>query len=485
MQAPGAASASPRFIALIVACAMFMAQLDSSVVLVALPQMALTFGVRPVDLSLGVTVYILSQAALLPSSSWIADRWGARRVFALALAGFTCASVLCGISETLTEFLCARVLQGAAAALMTPVARIILLQSAQKEDLVGVITISTVPMLVAPTLGPPVGGLIVTALSWPWIFFLNVPVGVGGVLLVLRFLRPSRPTRQKPFDWLGFALTALASAGVLLGLDELADRDGVWSRGFGWMLAGSGCGVLAFRHLTRHAHPVLSLAAVRVRTYAISTLEGGFLVRLPARALPFILPLVFQVALGYSALAAGFLLLALNGGDLMLKAITTRTLRRFGFRSVLLASTAAMLTTTLACVPFWTAGGYWIVFALLAISGMARSLLLSGLSTLAFADLAHEELGNASVLWNLVMQMSNALGVSLAAIALNLGALWLNDPAGHVSVRNGQIAMLLITLLGFTSLLSFGRLPAGAGSDVSGHRLHSPAQEPPPQAERE
>jgi EmrB/QacA subfamily drug resistance transporter len=448
---------------------MFMAGLDASVVVVAMPAMARTFDVRPVDLNLGITIYILAQAVLLPASGWIADRFGARRVFVLALAGFTVASVLCGGSRTLVEFIGARILQGAAASLMTPIARIVLLKSTEKEDLVSVMTISTVPMLVAPTIGPAVGGVIVSYLSWPWIFLLNVPVGIAGVLLVLRFI-PRLEESRRPFDVRGFALLAAASAALLSGFNLMSTSGASWR--FGGALAAGGLvlGALAFRHLARHPHPVLSLRAARIATFSATSLNGGVLVRLPVRALPFVLPLLFQVVLGYSALYSGLLLLAMNGGDMLLKTVAARTLRRFGFRSVLMSTSILTLAGIAASVVLAGFTSYWVIFALLAASGMARSLLFTGMGTLAFADVPHDELGSSTVLWNLVLQITNALGVSLAAILMNLTSIVLGEPAGHVTLHNCQVAVLGLVLLGALSLLSFARLSPHAGAAVSGHR---------------
>ena len=448
---------------------MFMAGLDASVVVVAMPAMAHTFDVRPVDLNLGITIYILAQVVLLPASGWIADRFGARRVFVLALAGFTVASVLCGGSRTLAEFIVARILQGGAASLMTPIARIVLLKSTEKEDLVSVMTISTVPMLLAPTFGPAVGGFIVAYLSWPWIFLLNVPVGIAGVLLVLRFIPPLAGTRR-PFDVRGFALLAAASTGLLSSLNLMSTTGGSWRAG-GALIAGSlVIGALALRHLARHRHPVLALHTARIPTFAATSLNGGVLVRLPVRAMPFVLPLLFEVVLGYSALYSGLLLLAMNGGDLLLKTLAARTLRRFGFRTVLMSSSIVMLAGVAVSVVVAAFTSYWVVFALLAACGMARSLLFTGMGTLAFADVPHEELGSSTVLWNLVLQITNALGVSLAAILMNLTSTVLGEPAGHVTLHNCQVALLGLVLLGALSLISFARLSPHAGAAVSGHR---------------
>lgn len=449
---------------------MFMAALDASVVVVAMPDMARTFAVRPVDLNIGITIYILAQAVLLPSSGWVADRFGARRVFALAVAGFTAASILCALSHTLPQFIAARVLQGAAASLMTPIARIVLLRSTEKEDLVTVMTISTVPMLVAPTLGPAVGGFITTYLSWPWIFLLNVPVGVTGVLLVVRFIPPLAVAERRPFDVAGFTLLAAASGSLLTGLDLMSTTSGSWTTGGALTAVGVAMGALALRHLSRHSHPVLSLKAARIPTFVATTLTGGALVRMPVRALPFVLPLMFEVVFGYSAVSAGFLLLAMNGGDLLLKSVTTRTLRRFGFRPILIISAALMLAAIFACVAVSAITSYWVSFAILAAAGMARSLLFTGTSTLAFADVPHEELGSATVLWNLVLQTMNAVAVSLAAILMNVTSLALGEPVGHVTLRNCQVALTVMVILGALSLLSFARLPRHAGAAVSGHR---------------
>lgn len=448
---------------------MFMAGLDASVVVVAMPAMAHTFDVRPVDLNIGITIYILAQAVLLPASGWIADRFGARRVFALALVGFTVASVLCGGSRTLAEFIGARILQGAAASLMTPIARIVLLKSTEKEDLVSVMTISTVPMLIAPTFGPAVGGFIVSYFSWPWIFLLNVPVGIAGVLLVLRFI-PRLEESRRPFDVGGFALLATASASLLSGLDLMSTSGGSWRFGGALTAGGLVLGALALRHLARHPHPVLSLRATRIATFAATSLNGGVLVRLPVRALPFVLPLLFEVVLGYSAFYSGLLLLAMNGGDMLLKTIATRTLRRFGFRSVLMTTSVLMLAGIAAAIVLAAYTSYWVIFGLLGACGMARSLLFTSMGTLAFADVPHEELGSSTVLWNLVLQITNACGVSLAAILMNLTSIVLGEPAGHVTLHNCQVALLGLVLLGTLSLASFARLSPRAGAVVSGHR---------------
>jgi EmrB/QacA subfamily drug resistance transporter len=460
----------PRVIALTVACAMFMAQLDSSVVLVAVPAMARSFAVRPVDLSSGITVYILVQAVLLPASHWIAERCGARRVFVTALVWFSFASICCGASRTFSQFIISRVLQGGAAALMTPVARIILLQATPKEDLVSATAISTVPMLLAPTLGPALGGLITTYGSWPWIFFLNLPFAALAVVLARRFIPPSRGEPARAFDGAGFTLIAASIVGVLSGLDWIGSGRPRSIPGALLIVLGALFGAVAACHLRRHPHPILSLRATRIQTYFVATLGGGALVRLPVRAAAFVLPLLFQFELGYSAFQAGLLLLAMNGGDLVLKIITTHTLRRYGFRNVLLGSGAATVLLVAACALLSAATPGWLIVGILAACGMARSLLFTGMSTLAFADVPHEELGSASVLWNMAQQVTSALGVSIAALTLNAVAALLGQPAGYIGHSNCQVVLVLTAAIGALSLKFFASLPPMAGAAVSGHR---------------
>jgi EmrB/QacA subfamily drug resistance transporter len=470
------ATVRPRVIAWIVACAMFMAQLDASVILVAVPQIAHAFAVRPVDLSSGIVSYILAQAVLLPASGWIADRFCARSIFVLALIGFTVTSILCGVSHTLPQFIGARVLQGFTAALMTPVARIMLLQSVGKSNLVAVMTISSVPMLVAPTVGPLVGGVIVTYLSWPWIFLLNVPVGLASIALALRCIPAARvDTRQRPFDLAGFLLVGVAAGGVLFSFDHMGTNPGSWAIDAALLSVATGFGVLAVYHLLRHSHPVLSLHAAGIDTYRITTLVGGALVRLPIRAVPFIIPLLLQVVLGYSPIASGFALLAMNGGDLLLKTAITASLRRFGFRTVMISSATTMIVTVAACAAcagLASPAAYWLIGGVLVICGMARSLLFSSMGSLAFADVPAEELSSASVLWNLIQQMTNALGISLAAILLTASGALLGERSGHVSVHDCQVALLAMALIGGPAIFGFLRLSKDAGAAMSGHGAH-------------
>ena len=461
------AAGESRLIAMIISAALFMGSLDSTIITTALPQMARAFRMPPVDLSLGITVYILVMAAFLPISTWVADRLGARRVFAGAIVGFALASALCGFSRNLPEFVAARALQALAATLMSPVGNLVLLRSTPKRDLVAAIAISTTPALVAPVIGPAVGGFIVTFVDWPWIFFLNVPIAALGVALALRFIPDVREERRRPFDWTGFLLTGAALAGVIYGLDQLKALDRGWPVPAGLLAAGLALGALAVRHNLRAAHPLMPLQALGITTFRIACLTGGTLIRLPFRASGFVLPLLFQVCLGFSAFQSGLLIVGLNGGDLALKAVANQVLRRIGFRWALASGALLTAAAILSWLTFAPGAPFWLIFVLLAAGGMARSVLMTGLVSMTFADVPHEEIGGATVLSNVVNQSTGALGIALAAIVLNLAA---QRHGGRLELGDCRVALIAMAAVSLAAVPSFLRLPHDAGAEVSGHR---------------
>ncbi len=456
-----------RLLALIVASAQFMAALDGAVIAIALPHMAHDFHTSPLSLSIGITAYMLVQAALLPSCSWIADRFGARTVFVLAIAGFVISSMLCGFSRSLPEFVAARVLQGASGAMMNPVGRIVVFQATEKKDLVTIITISTVPMLFAPTLGPPLGGLIVTYWTWPWIFFLNVPIGIAGILLSLKFIPNLMPAQRRPFDFQGFGLTAVAIVGVLYGLHEMGFGAAHWAIASTLILIGVGAVLGATTHLRRHPSPILSLDALRFATFRIARTSGQLAI-VPFWALNFMLPLMLQVTLGLNPLVTGIMLLAMSGGDIIMKPFTSQTLRWFGFRNVILVGTVAYAASVAASAFFSHGTPTWLIFAVLWVNGMIRSVLFSAISALSFVDVPQEEMSSASVLNGIINQVSGAIGVSVAAIVLNLKAFTSQGPQ-TLSLADCQLGIGIIALVCLSSMIGFLRMSPTAGAAVSGH----------------
>ena len=327
-----------RRVALIVAVAFFMQLLDSTIISTSLPQMGQSFGVPAVAMSIGITVYMLTMAVFVPLSGWLADRFGARNIFLIAIALFTLASIACGVSENLTQFVAARAVQGLGSALMTPVGRILVLRNASKSELLNATALITWPALFAPVVGPVLGGFITTYLSWHWNFFINIPLGLAGLALVARFIPGDREAETRPLDWPGFLLTSIGLAALLYGLERIAHpEDGILPTVV-LLAAGILVGWLAIRHLRRAPHPLLDLSSFRVLTFAISTLAAGTIFRVAINATPFLLPLLFQLGFGLSPVDAGLMILAYFLGNLGMKTVTTPTLRRFGFRTVMVLS---------------------------------------------------------------------------------------------------------------------------------------------------
>src|SRR5262245_17538830 len=326
----------PVLVALLVAGAFFMENLDGTVIATALPQMANSFGASPVDLNMGMTAYMLTLAVLIPVSGWIADRVGARTVFSSAIALFTFASILCGMSNGLWQFTAARILQGIGGAMMVPVGRLVVLRITEKKDLMRSIAYITWPGLAAPVIGPPAGGFITTYLSWRWIFFLNVPLGIIGIFLALWWIKNDHEHAGR-FDWIGFALAGTACISFMYSLELLGQQVVRWPVAALFLGYGLLGGWIAVRHMRQTAHPLIEFSCLKAQTFAI-VIWGGSLFRVAISVSPFLLPLMFQLAFGMNAFQSGLLVLAMFAGNLLMKTVTSPVLRRFGFRTVLMVN---------------------------------------------------------------------------------------------------------------------------------------------------
>ncbi len=312
-----------------------MESLDSTIVTTSLPAIALSFGQPTLRLTSLVTVYLVAMVAFVPTAAWASSRVGARNLFAGAIGVFTLASLVCGASPSYEVLLVARLVQGAAAAFMSPVGRLVVLRQTPKDYIINAIGLIVWPGLIAPVIGPPLGGLITTYASWRWIFLVNIPVGILGVLLVLRFVPADAKEAPVALDKIGFILNGTALATLIHGL-LLAGHPDARVVDFGsYILIGLGLGALALRHARKHPSPMLDLAAIRVPTFALCTVTAGFLARIAISMTPFLLPLMFQIGFGQNALQAGVMLLVYMSGNLAMKSATTPMLRRFGFRDVL------------------------------------------------------------------------------------------------------------------------------------------------------
>lgn len=446
----------------IVASAFFMENLDANIIVTALPAIAGDFGVSAADASIGITAYVLMLAVMLPTSGWISDRFGARNVFCAAIVVFTLTSVWCAVSHGLVEFTMARMLQGAAGALMSPVGRILVLGSTDKRGLMQAWATITWPGLIAPVIAPPLGGLITTYSSWHWIFLLNVPLGVAGMLLALRSLPNRREAVRKPFDWRGFAFGAVALGCLVYGLDLVGPDRTAWPLSVVILCAAAAFGVLAVRHARRHPHALFDLDLLRIQTFAVPTLLGGMLTRLAISGTPFLLPLMFQLGFGLSAFDSGMLILVHMGGNLVMKAGTTAILRTFGFRPVLLAN-AVLVALSIGAFAFVSPQTPWpLLIALLFFSGAVRSMQFTSLNTLTFADVPPDRRSSATMFASVLQQMPWSVGVAVAAMALSLS----EGDAGPTLAAFGP-AFLMLSAVSIAALPFLWTLARDAGAEVS------------------
>ncbi|MTH46515.1 MFS transporter [Intestinirhabdus alba] len=453
--------------ALLVAGAFFMEFIDGTVIATALPEMARSFGVEAVDLNIGISAYLITLAVLIPASGWIADRFGARRIFTLALAIFTLASVLCGLSGNLMTFLAMRILQGVGGALMVPVGRLAVLRTTPKPQLITAIATLTWPALVAPIIGPPLGGFITSYANWRWIFFINVPLGLLAMALALRIIPDIKDNTRRPFDLPGFLSTSVAMVSLVYAMELMgAQRPQGWLI-VGLLVPGALALLFALRHFQRASHPMIRLEAMRVPTFRV-TMYGGSLFRASISAVPFLLPLMFQVGFGMNAFQAGSLVLAVFVGNLTIKPATTPLIRWLGFKKLLLINGALNVLTLLACALLTPGTPVWAILLVLYLGGVFRSIQFTGVSTLAFADVPPEQMSYANTLFSTATQLAVGLGISLGAIGIRVGAAvsdWLDISAiPGISFRLAFVVIALICLVGMVDTL---RLTKSAGSAVS------------------
>jgi EmrB/QacA subfamily drug resistance transporter len=454
-----------NLVALIIACAFLMQTLDSTIIVTAVPNIAASFGVNPVQLSAALTAYIVSVAVFIPVTGWLADRFGSRTVFQIAIVIFTLGSVLCGLSNNLGELAAARVLQGIGGAAVTPVGRLVLLRTAKKSEYVRAAAYLSVPAQIGPLLGPPLGGFLTTYVSWRWIFLINIPIGLVGILLTARFMQNFRESESHPLDWTGFVVSGAAMSCTMYGLDLLSHA-GSPSLTAGTLAAGLALGLLAIRHARRAEHSLIDLSLLRYKSFA-ANFWGGTLFRMGSGALPFLLPLLFQVVFGMTAFASGLLTFATAAGSIGMRAITPRILRQFGFRRVLIWNELIFAASILVFVFFSPSTPAIIIFLMLLASGFFQGLQLSSLSALPYSGLASNQMSAATSLSQLAQQVSRGLGIALAAVALQV-SLSLSGST-HLSSSQFVVAFSVLAGVSLLSVVNFVALPPDCGSDLSGH----------------
>ena len=454
----------------VVATALFMEQLDSTIVNTAVPAMAASLQVTPLSLKAVVTSYILSLAVCIPLSGWMADRFGTRRVFGSAVALFTLASLMCGLAVNAPMLVATRVLQGAAAALMMPVGRLTIIRTFPKSELLAAMNFVIIPALIGPLLGPTIGGLIVHWLSWREIFFVNIPVGLVALWLIHRHMPDYHSDESRPLDFVGLVLFG-SGVGLLSWLLEIFGEHDIDNTSAGILLLLS-IALLAgyYFHARQTPYPLLRLALFRVRTFRVSVM-GGFVTRLGIGGLPFLLPLLYQLGLGMPAWQSGMLMMPAALAAMGMKALSRPILARFGYRRVLIVNTL-MIGFTISLFAIVTPATPIFVIVLLGLAqGFFNSLQFSSMNSMAYADTESADSSMASTIASSFQQMSMSFGLACGSL---ITAWYL----GHVSQSN-QVAVtsaihhafMTMGVLTAVSSLSFWSLRPGDGESVSGEQL--------------
>jgi len=453
-----------RMVPLIVAVALFMENMDSTVIATSLPAIAADIGTSPLALKLAVTSYLLSLAVFIPVSGWTADRFGARTVFRSAIAVFMLGSVGCALSGSLTHFVVARIVEGMGGAMMTPVARLILVRSVDKRELINAMIWVTLPALIGPLLGPPLGGFITTFVSWHWIFLINIPIGLAGIVLATIFIEDVRAETPDPFDAIGAVLAGLGIGGLVFGGSVL----GLNFLPTGAVIALIGVGAAASYAYVLHARrtpaPVLDLSLLAIPTMRTAII-GGFIYRSGIGAMPFLLPLLLQLGFHLSAFQSGLITLSNVVGAMGMKTVIPLILRRFGFRRALTVNALISATLVAACATFQPGVSFAWIVGILVIGGFFRSLEFTSLNTIAYANIDHRYMSRATSLVAVVQQVSIAVGVAIGALAVDL-TLWAR---GHdtIMAADFQPAYLTIAVISGCAVFVFARMPVDAGAELA------------------
>jgi EmrB/QacA subfamily drug resistance transporter len=455
---------SGRLLPLIVACALFIENMDSTVISTSLPAIASDLGADPIALKLALTTYLLSLAVFIPVSGWVADRFGARPTFTTAIGVFLLGSVACAASGSLGELVAARFLQGMGGAMMVPVGRLVILRTVPKSELVQALSWLTIPALVGPVVGPPLGGFITTYFDWRWIFLINLPIGALGILLARRFI-PDIREDAPPLDWRGFVLVGFGLGGAMFGFSTLGRHLIPVEVAVASLVLGFAAIAGYVAHARRHAQPLLDLRLLRLPTYRAGVV-GGTLFRIGIGATPFLLPLMLQLGFGLSPVQSGMLTFVSAIGAIFMKTLAARVLKRLGFRRVLVLN--ALVASAMLCGfgLFRPETPHLIIYVTLLISGCARSLQFTSLNAITYAEVDSPRMGQASSLAGMMQQLSLSLGVAIGGYLLELTGAAFDRPA--TDVRNFYVAFLGVGLISASSAWFMSRLPRNAGAEMAG-----------------
>jgi EmrB/QacA subfamily drug resistance transporter len=471
---------SSRLLPLIVACGLFVENLDSTVLTTSLPAIALDLATDPIALKLALTTYLLALAVFVPVSGWVADRFGARTTFVAAIAVFLLGSVGCAVSSSLGELVGGRFVQGMGGAMMVPVGRLVLLRTVPKAELVTALSWVTIPALIGPMVGPPLGGFITTYFDWRWIFLVNLPIGALGMILALRFI-PDAREKAPPLDWLGFALAGGGLGAAMFGFSTLGQHLIPLEVALASLVLGLTGLVGYVFHERRHEHALLDLTLFRLPSFRAGVL-GGSLFRIGIGASPFLLPLMLQLGFGLSPVASGLITFVSSIGAIFMKTLAARTLNLLGFRRVLLWNALAASGLLCAFGLFRPSTPELAIMAVLLVSGCCRALQFTSLNAISFADVEAARMARASSLSSMLQQLSLSLGVAIAGYTLELVGAVAGRPATELG--NFTIAFFVVGLISAASAYWAWRLPRNAGAEMAGRVRQTPAASDPSTAEQ-
>ena len=456
-----------RIVPLILAVALFMEQMDSTVIATALPAIASDLHVGPITLKLALTSYMVALAVFIPVSGWMADRFGAKKIFRLAISVFVIGSIFCAISSNLVEFVFARFLQGMGGAMMTPVGRLVLVRTTKRSDLVSAMALLTIPALVGPLTGPPLGGFITTYFSWHWIFLINIPIGLLGIFMALKYIDPIKSTDPERFDLYGLVLAGIGLAGIAFGLSVAGLNLLPWPIVAGLVAIGTISMTLYVMHARRTGSPVLDFSLLRLSTMRASII-GGFLFRLGIGALPFLLPLLMQEGFGLTPFQSGLVTFASAVGAMGMKTLAARIIRAFGFRNMMTVNAVVSAVFLAACALFTVTTPLLLIFIILVVGGFFRSLQFTAINTVAYAEVEPAQMSRATTLVSVNQQLAISAGVAVGAFSVESTMV-----VQHVTELSAGVfppAFLVVAIISAVSAWFFWQMPDDAGHEISGRK---------------
>jgi EmrB/QacA subfamily drug resistance transporter len=456
-----------RLIPLIVATALFMENMDSTVIATSLPAIAADIGTSPLTLKLAITSYLLSLAVFIPASGWTADRFGARMVFAIAVGVFMVGSIGCALSSSVTDFVIARIVQGMGGAMMTPVGRLVLLRSIDKSALVNAMAWVTVPALIGPVIGPPLGGFITTYFSWHWIFLINIPIGFLGIFMALRFIDPIKSEQRERFDLYGLVLAGVGLGGIAFGLSVAGLNLLPWSVVGALIGVGTISMTLYVIHARRTGSPVLDFSLLHLSTLRAAII-GGFLFRLGIGALPFLLPLLMQAGFGLSPFQSGLVTFSSAVGAMGMKTLAARIIRAFGFRNMMTVNAMVSACFLAACALFTATTPLLLIMIILVVGGFFRSLQFTAINTVAYAEVEPSQMSRATTLVSVNQQLALSAGVAIGAFSVETTLLLRHQ--SELSATVFAPAFLIVALISASSTWFFRQMPDDAGHEISGRK---------------